>query len=326
MFPLPPYTVDTESFQDFSLAQRNCILGHASTANSRIVLDSKQEAGHESRDEVWQCWTSYCALAGLVNNTFLIGLPEDANHLLLHSFFSLYHTAKWSVSGDLESRHSEPLVASTLRGAASCLAASFWHIFQPSPLHISGSQNTHPQIKALFRAFDNVDAPTRRKKSITPKLLRKLLSAAGPAALVDTAPAVVADIVIGAYFFAMRSCEYSKPQTAGHTQCVNLAGLVFCTASNTIMEHADLGLLTLSEFITVTFINQKNGQKMDSWTQRCTGDPHLCPMIRYTRQVQRIPRTVPDASGSTTINTIALDGRIGLITNTYILNIVRNTC
>jgi hypothetical protein len=35
---------------------------------------------------------------------------------------------------------------------------------------------------------------------------------------------------------------------------------------------------------------------------------------------------VPGASGSTTVNTISTDAKIGLLTSTYILNILRNTC
>jgi hypothetical protein len=64
---------------------------------------------------------------------------------------------------------------------------------------------------------------------------------------------------------------------------------------------------------------------MDSHTQRRTQDPDLCPVIRYARQVQRILRTVPNVTGSTTINTISVNGKVGLITATYILNILRNT-
>jgi hypothetical protein len=176
-----------------------------------------------------------------------------------------------------------------------------------------------PSYKALFKAFENVDPPTKRQKAITPRLLRKLLEASHHPSLLDTAPAVAADLVIGAFFFAMRSCEYSKPAIPGKTKCINLDGLIFRTTSNQVIEHQDPALLTKAEYITVTFVNQKNGQKMDSRTQRRTKDPHLCPVIRYGTQVQRILRTVPGANGSTTINTIALTGKAGLITNTYIL-------
>ena len=124
----------------------------------------------------------------------------------------------------------------------------------------------------------------------------------------------------------MRSCEYSKPSVLGRTKCVDLAGLTFRSSANAIITHSDPHLLTRAEFVTVTFVDQKNGLKMDSRTQRRTGDPTLCPVIRFGTQVKRILRTIPDASGTTTINTIAISGRIGLITNTYILNIIRNTC
>jgi hypothetical protein len=132
--------------------------------------------------------------------------------------------------------------------------------------------------------------------------------------------------VIGAFFFAMRSCEYSKPATLGQTKCIDLDGLIFRTATNTVIAHADPHLLSKAEYITVTFVSQKNGTKMDSRTQRRTNDPQLCPVLRYGSQVQRILRTLPSATGSTTINTIAYKGKPGLITNTYILEILRTTC
>jgi hypothetical protein len=163
-------------------------------------------------------------------------------------------------------------------------------------------------------------------KAITPRLLRKLVRASDHPALMDTAPAVAADIITGAYCFAMRSCEYFKPQIAGKTKCVDLDGLIFRMAGNTFVEHADPELLTISEFITVTFVDQKNGLKMDFRTQCRTRDPDLCPVIWYTRQVQRILWSVPNVTGSTTINTISINGHVGLKTATYILNLLRNTC
>jgi hypothetical protein len=43
---------DSTVFQDITAAQRSFILDHAGFANRRIVLDSKQEAGHETVDRV----------------------------------------------------------------------------------------------------------------------------------------------------------------------------------------------------------------------------------------------------------------------------------
>jgi hypothetical protein len=151
--------------------------------------------------------------------------------------------------------------------------------------------------------------------------------ALGRPGIADTTPAVVADIVVAGFFFAMRSCEYSKPQILGRTKCVDLDGLIFRMASNTVVPQTHEDFLTLSQFVTVTFRNQKNGTKMDSQTQRHTNDPLVCPIIHYATLIQRIHRTVANASGSTTINTISTgDGRTGLIANSYVLKILHSTC
>lgn len=98
-------------------------------------------------------------------------------------------------------------------------------------------------------------------------------------------------------------------------------------ASITIVEHADRALLTIAEFVTVTFVNQKNGKKeLDSRPQCQTNNPHLCLVIFYATQVKQVLRTVSGVMITTTINTIALDGKVGRTTITYILNILRNTC
>jgi hypothetical protein len=268
-------------FPNLFATQRDFILDHSGSANRRIILDSKNESGHESGDRVWRRWRSYCDTAGLSDDYLLTKLPDETKHLLLRSFLGLYRTGKWSVSGRLEGRHPQPLVAGTIKAAAGCLASSFRDNLKPSPFHLAGSQNLHPTFKALFRAFENVDPPTKRQKAMTPKLLRKPLEASSHSSLVDTAPAVAADLVIGAFFFAMRSCEYSKPATPGQTKCIDLDGLIFRSTSNTVIDHNDADPLTKAEYVTVTFVNQKNGKKMDSRTQRRTRDRALCPVLRY---------------------------------------------
>jgi hypothetical protein len=185
----------------------------------------------------------------------------------------------------------------------------------------------HPSLKALFKAFENADRPTKHQTAMMPKLLQKLLKASHHSFLLETASAVAADLVIGAFFFAMRrSCECSKPATSGQTKCIDFDGFMFRTTTDAVIEHSFADLLTKTEHITVTFVNQKNGKKMDSRTQGRRKDPHLCPVIRHGTQVQQILRTLPSTTGLTAINTIAYKGKPGLITNTCILEILRTTC
>jgi hypothetical protein len=124
----------------------------------------------------------------------------------------------------------------------------------------------------------------------------------------------------------MRSCKCSKPTTPGQTKCVDLDGLMFRTTSDTVIDHNDADLLTEAECVTVTFVNRKNGKKMDSRAQGRTRDRTLCPVLRHESQVQRILRMLPSATGATAINATACKGKPGLITNTCVLKILRTTC
>jgi hypothetical protein len=118
-----------------------------------------------------------------------------------------------------------------------------------------------------------------------------------------------------------------NPGLQDKTKCANLDGIVFHAETNNVIQHDNPQLLEIAEDVTITFVNQKNGIKMDSQTQRQTKDPLLCPVLRHGTQVQRILRTaLPGATGYTKINTIAIKGNAGLITSAYVLELLRATC
>jgi hypothetical protein len=149
---------------------------------------------------------------------------------------------------------------------------------------------------ALLRAYNNTDPAPKRQKAITPKLLRYLFQSTGLAtdALHNSAPAVMADITIAGFFFVMRSCEYSTTPVPGKTKLIILSGIVFRTASKQLIDPTDPILLVLAQYITITFVNQKTGKKMDRRTQQRTDYPLLCPVLCYASVVQCIHRRVPN--------------------------------
>jgi hypothetical protein len=219
------------------------------------------------------------------------------------------------------------MVASTVRKAAGHLATAFRHNHQPSPLHVEGSPNLLPSIRSLFRAFDNVDPAISRQKAVTPKLLRRMfrVSGTGLAQTHDTAFAVVTELAIFGYFFAMRSCENTSTPKPGRTKIICLLGMIFRDANKNVIPHTHPGLIT-AVYVTVVFVDQKNKQKMDSRTQQRTGDPILCPILRGASLVARIIRTVPAYTAATTINTTHADGATLCITGEYMRTQLRATC
>jgi hypothetical protein len=59
------------------------------------------------------------------------------------------------------------MAASTIRTSTSLLlGATFKCHYRESPFHLQGNQELCPSIRQLQRAFENVDAPPRRRKAI----------------------------------------------------------------------------------------------------------------------------------------------------------------
>jgi hypothetical protein len=79
-----------------------------------------------------------------------------------------------------------------------------------------------------------------------PKLLQKRfqLLASGPKNKQVSAYAHTANLLLGMFFFAMRSCEYTKTARPGHTKRTRMGCIVFQTKSCCILKLSDPNLLT----------------------------------------------------------------------------------
>jgi hypothetical protein len=142
----------------------------------------------------------------------------------------------------------------------------------------------------------------------------------------DTLPAATADLAIGAFFFAKRSCEFSMTKKPGQTKIVTLQYVLFCDRTKRIVPCYSPDLLSRAEYMTITFVSQKSGKKMDLRTQQRTGDPVLCPVLRYGSVVLQILRQNPLAPKDTQLNTICIGTQTGTITNDYVRDLLRTTC
>ena len=252
------------ALQNIPVAQRNIILGHTSSANRRIIFDGQQESSNESYDRLWRRWKGYCDHVGYRGDVYLDKLSIDERGLFTKAFLSFYQTAEWSKSGEPSGTRAEPLVSNTLRQATSNLATAFRLSVRQSPVHVQGSSHLHPTIRRLLRAGDNTDPPKAQQRAITPKLLRAMYHRAGRrgGGVVegDTRSAVVADIAIIAYFFAMRSCEITTTPQRGRTKIVRLSGVTFRDAKGRELDFRNHVVLdSEATRVTITFEDQRDG-------------------------------------------------------------------
>jgi len=287
-------------------------------------MDAVQESANENVDRVWRRWEYFCTTEIGILNPRLDDLSPDEIELILRAFFSRYRRAKFKPNGDFCGWRDRPLASTTIRGAAGALASAFRDRFRRSPLHLQDSKNYLPSLRRLFQAFDQLSPPPNRQRAVTPKLLRKLRHLRHDH---DPAKTHAVDLIVGAFFFAMRACEYVKTPVKGHTKIIRLRCIVFRDRKRNIVPHSHPHLTNRSQFVTITFEDQKNKLKFDIRTQRRTNHPFLCPIRRWSSAVKRVLSTVHDANKDTPIcATPDFSGKQIYITSSFTLNLLRSSC
>lgn len=310
-----------------SAAGRHDLLALGSDANGGIITLGRQESSNEDSDRTWRRWVGFQSSIGYTGDPFLTSLSFEEQNLLAKSFLQALRTFRWSTTGEPDGMRPRPVVANTVRQATSNLGATFRGHCKQSPFHIPQSPNLRPVVRSLLSAYTNVDPSTKRQRAITPKLLRGMFSLSGaelPESR-DSDFAIISELAIVGFFYAMRSCEATTTPTPRRTQIIALSGVVFRDAHNQVVPHSS-SALAQAERVTITFRNQKNGSKDDKRTHQRTRDPVMCPVLRLASIVQRIRRLLPDAPPTTTINT-TLDGtRVVLLPSKLLLHHLRSTC
>ncbi len=88
--------------------------------------------------------------------------------------------------------------------------------------------------------------------------------------------------IVGAVFFACRSCKYlqvPKPEEK-QTKILTLENICFYKDEIQLPQLQTLELVT-ADHISITFISQKNCRKNDTITQLRTNNKVLCPVIQW---------------------------------------------
>jgi hypothetical protein len=112
-----------------------------------------------------------------------------------------------------------------------------------------------------------------------------------------------ADLALGAFFFACRSCEYLKVKGARRTKTLRVVDIQF-RRGRQVLAH-DSPSLHLADTVTVTFQDQKNRAKAASRTAWKTSNPLACPVVAFASAVRRA-RALSGSSDETLIYNFTL--------------------
>ena len=186
------------------------------------------------------------------------------------------------------------MAGKTVREAISSLAKAQINRFGSSPFHRQGDLlgGLFSELERQLKAMEKTTVGRKAQKAITPAFLRCLALLASHS-VINNAKDHAVDLLIAFYFFAMRSCEFVHTLTPGQTKIITLGCITFFSSDQKELKHSHPNLIKLAVHVRVKFEDQKNGDKFDFRSQRRTGDPTLCPVLRFIRIVQRIRRFVP---------------------------------
>ena len=160
-----------------------------------------------------------------------------------------------------------------------------------------------------MRAYRNQDGKKKKQKALPMMVLRKMLELAN-----SPWETAVAWLLIGAIFFAMRSCEYLDtkiPESDRRTKILRLRNIIFKSNGITIphtsndIENADI--------VLIVFEFQKNDKRNIQIHMFKTSDEILNPVVAWAKTVKRVwsyPNASPD---SKVCNFLDQEGNVVLI-------------
>ena len=125
-----------------------------------------------------------------------------------------------------------------------------------------------------------------------------------------------------AFFFAMRSCEYTTVRGTRRTKTIELQDIAFHHKKSRKTFRFDDDRIDSATSVSLTFRDQKNRQKAQTRTAWRTSDDLACPVRAASRIIRRIRESGKKIVDNTLICTFP-PGTPKVITATHILNRLR---
>ena len=204
--------------------------------------------------------------------------------------------------------------ASTITNSLGTLSQAFRLNFRQSPTHDEHGK-MFALLSAQIKAYRNLDPPANQQAAVSLRLLLHLDKM--KKTLVDS---IVCDLVLFAFFFAMRSCKYSSVQGTRKTKTICLGDIQFFSEKTKRVMTFDSEEIIQADSISVTFRDQKNGKKMDIRTVWKSGHTRACAVLAAIHIVRRLAIYKCTFKKETLLCTISSSDKPKLVTATMIRN------
>jgi hypothetical protein len=191
-------------------------------------------------------------------------------------------------------KYNKPIQSESVRASLDCVAQAFKLADRPDP-RLDRERKLAFLLQRKLRGYSSTDDPPSPQPAMTASVLRMFYRLA--LSPFDTA---LCELFIGAFFFAMRSCEYVQVSGPRRTKLLSIKNINFYRGKRRI-SHND-PLLHMSECVSITFELQKKETKNNIITQHQSTDTLLCPVKIWAKIVCRL-NSYPSSTPDTSVNT-----------------------
>jgi len=223
--------------------------------------------------------------------------------------------------------NEKSLVASTVQEAVAKLGEIFRSNVGFNPTHGPGTHCLHPLLTRQFKGMRNLDPGEKQQKALPVSVYREMHRQANNSRLVlDKSIAWLQTI---AYFWCMRSCEYSDVEGERRTKTLCVRNFRFFDVNNRDISLEYTSLSEKAVTVSITFEFQKKEVRNDTISHQLSGDKigqgEMCPVKAAIAIISRIVEydLPPDKLRDNKINYLQFDGKGFSIPSSLILQRIR---
>jgi len=284
-------------------------LGDLFAAKSTIQ-DAVVQGTNAKQARAWSRFNSYLILIGCYNDPYLESFSRAQRHRILVAFAHAIREGRFS------SEHHKTLKSESIRATLDCVAQTFKLADKPDP-RLDGENKLAFILQRQLRYYSNSDTPTIPQAAMIGSILREFYKLSNS----SSSDKALCELFIGAFFFAMRSCEYIKVTGYHKTKLLQVKNIRFFRGKR-CLDHKD-SLLHMADCVSITFELQKKDTKHDTITQHRSGNRILCPVRVWASIIKRII-SYQTTTKETAVNTYLLDNNsIHLFTGKELLHRLR---
>jgi hypothetical protein len=235
---------------------------------------------------VWRRWNEYTKCINFNSDIWLQRLTPDSRTVIFGAFAAALRRRQFSRPDEND------LASATVQEPIAKLGEIFRANVGYNPAHVPGSHTLHPALARQFKGMRNTDPGEKQQKALPVCVYREICRMAyvnkSESSDLDVA---TADILTLAFFFCMRSCEYSEMQGERRTKILCMRNIRFYNERNQDITNK-IDELEDAVSISLTFEFQKKDIRNETISHQKSGDKlvlgHMCPVKEAVNIVRRI--------------------------------------